>query len=96
MLGVKSGLGALTAAEGGEVIEIGGDKGAGGGNTNPASSPSNPRPASKDRLRAAISWRRATFSDWEEPSSERMAEIRESRSEMSASRVDMYSEVMGG
>ena len=74
-----------------------GERGAGGGRTGwaEASAASSPRPARRLRLRAAISWRRATFSDLDEPSSERMAEIRESRSEMSASRVDMYS-IMGG
>lgn len=85
VLGVRSGLCAREAAEGaGE----GAWRGAGGGRTGASAVP---LPARRFFLRAAISWRRATFSDFEEPSSERMAEMRASRSDMSASRVEMYS-----
>lgn len=49
------------------------------------------RDSRRQRLRAEISWRRAVFSEWELPSSERIASIRRSRSAMSPSRVVMYS-----
>jgi hypothetical protein len=98
VLGVNNGLCVCVLATGTGEGELGGDKGLGGGKTTPPSNSSTvegeeetPRPANKLRLSAATSWRRATFSDLEEPSSERMAEMRASRSEMSASRVDMYS-----
>ena len=48
-------------------------------------------PSSKTFLRAAISWRKARFSDCVEPSSERIASSRRSRSAISPSRVEMYS-----
>lgn len=49
------------------------------------------RPARRVRLRAVISCLSARFSDCVDPSSERMASRRRSRSAMSPSRVDMYS-----
>lgn len=82
VLGVMSGLWPLL------VAETGGERGPGGGRTG--ASPM-PRPLSRDFLRAAISCLSATFSDFEDPSSERMAEMSASRSEMSASSVEMYS-----
>lgn len=72
----------------GEAAESAGDKGAGGGRTGAGETP---RPERRDFLRIATSWRRATFSDVEDPSSDRMAEMRASREAMSASRVEMYS-----
>jgi len=65
-------------------------RGAGGGRLSMGAS-STPRPSRRVFLRVAISWRRARFSDWVEPSSERMASRRRSRSAMSPSRVDIYS-----
>jgi hypothetical protein len=64
----------------------GDESGAGGGRTG-----AGPRLSRSVRLRVAISWRRARFSDWVEPSSERMAERRRSRSAMLSSRVEIYS-----
>ena len=66
----------------------GGESGPGGGKTGVSI---EPRPLRRVFLRAAISWRRAMFSDLEEPSSERMAEMRESREAISASRDEIYS-----
>ena len=86
---------AVGAGVGLDTGDLGGLNGAGGGRTGEASAPVPLRPVRRVRLRAEISWRRATFSDWEEPSSERMAEMSASRSEMSASSVDMYS-IRGG
>lgn len=73
-----------------EVDAIGGEAGdgrssAGGGRSG------SPRPSSRHFLRAEISCRRAMFSDLEEPSSERIASMRRSRSAISPSRVVMYS-----
>lgn len=84
--GLFGGVGAAVtgAATGAKAEGIG----EGGGRTGVSGTP---RAAMKCFLRAAISWRSAMFSDWEEPSSERIAVISESRSEMSASRVEMYS-----
>ena len=64
-------------------------RGAGGGRLREGRSAVPP--SSKTFLRAAISWRRARFSDWVEPSSERIASRRRSRSAISPSRVEMYS-----
>lgn len=69
-------------ATGGVVAEmVGTDDGAGAG----------PRLERRPFLSAAISCLRAMFSLWEDPSSERIAEISASRSEMSASSVEIYS-----
>jgi hypothetical protein len=89
VLGAMIGDWALCAGEGDAVRA--GLSGAGGGRATSSIPSDEPRPVSKLRLSAATSCRRATFSDLEEPSSERMAEMRASRSDMSASRVDMYS-----
>jgi len=53
--------------------------------------PAPPRPERRATLRASISWRRATFSDLEDPNSERIASRMRSRSAMSPSRVVIYS-----
>lgn len=68
----------------------GGEAGTGGSSAGGGRS-GRARPSRRHFLRAEISWRRAIFSDLEEPSSERMASIRRSRSAMSPSRVVMYS-----
>lgn len=73
-----------------DAVGIGGEAGEGGSSAGGGRS-GRSRPSSKHFLRAAISWRRATFSEREEPSSERIASIRRSRSAMSPSRVVMYS-----
>lgn len=88
MFGVTTGE--AEAVTGASVGVGGGDAGTGGSSAGGGRSGSA-RPSRRYFLRAAISWRRAMFSDLEEPSSERMASIRRSRSAMSPSRVVMYS-----
>lgn len=62
-----------------------GDRGAGGGSIGLA------RPSRMAFFSAATSCRKALFSDWVLPSSDRIASISRSRSAMSPSSVAMYS-----
>ncbi|KAJ7737674.1 hypothetical protein B0H16DRAFT_1694983 [Mycena metata] len=78
---------AVRGEEGDEREPSAGEVGraAGGGNTG-----AGPLPSSSVLLRAAISCRSARFSDYVDPSSERMAESRRSRSTTLSSRKAVY------
>ena len=91
VFGVRTGEDEAVAGVGASVGVCGGDTGTGGSSAGGGRS-GRARPSRRHFLSAVISWRRAMFSDLDEPSSDRMASIRRSRSAMSPSSVVMYSE----